>query len=71
MRIKRIIRQHRRDFVAVYECEHCGAEVERRGYDDRYFHEVVVPAIRCADCGEVASADYRPLTTKYADWETV
>lgn len=38
MKIKKIISQHRRDFQAVYECEHCGYTVESYGYDDEYFH---------------------------------
>lgn len=29
MRIQRKIRQHRRDFTAIYECEHCGHTLER------------------------------------------
>jgi len=39
MKIKTILKQNRRDFVAIYECEHCGNKVERSGYDDSYFHE--------------------------------
>lgn len=31
MKIKRIINQVRRDFIAIYECEHCEFEQERRG----------------------------------------
>ena len=38
MRIKQKIRQHRRDFTAIYECESCGATHEEGGYDDAYFH---------------------------------
>lgn len=38
MKIKKIISQHRRDFQAVYECEHCGYTVKSYGYDDEYFH---------------------------------
>jgi len=26
MKIKKIVSQHRRDFIAIYECEHCGHE---------------------------------------------
>lgn len=43
MRIKEIISQHRRDFTAIYECEHCGHTHESKGYDDDYFHREVVP----------------------------
>lgn len=67
MKIQKIISQHRRDFRAVYECEHCGATCEAIGYDDSNFHQNVIPAMACKACGESASTDYRPLTTKYPD----
>lgn len=64
MRIKEIISQHRRDFQAVYECQHCGYEEERSGYDDAYFHENVIPSISCTSCGkageEITSAPAVP-----------
>jgi len=65
MKIKKITRQHRRDFRAIYECEHCGATEEGSGYDDAYFHESVIPARKCASCDKTAADDYRPLATKY------
>lgn len=34
MKIARIIYQHRRDFMAVYECEGCGHQVEGKGYKE-------------------------------------
>ena len=72
MKIKRIISQNRRDFMADYECEHCGhVEKNQSGYDDSHFHQNVIPNMKCEKCGEKASADYRPLTTKYPDNETV
>ena len=67
MKIQRILSQHRRDFRAVYECEHCGATQEGTGYDDGFFHASVIPAMKCGDCGKTAADDYRPLATKYAD----
>ncbi len=67
MRIKEILWQHRRDFKAVYECEHCGATCTASGYDDRNFHENVVPKMQCPTCGKVASESYRPLATKYPE----
>lgn len=67
MKIKEIISQHRRDFIAVYECEHCGHIEKGSGYDDKYFHETVVPTMQCKGCGEAATGNYRPLTTKYPD----
>jgi ribosomal protein L37AE/L43A len=67
MKIKTIISQTRRDFKAIYECEHCGQEHESGGYDDAYFHEQVIPKFECKECGKTAGDDYRPLTTKYAE----
>lgn len=67
MRIKTIKRQHRRDFTAIYECEHCGDTHEDHGYDDLNFHRNVVPAMECKACGKSADDEYRPLATKYPD----
>lgn len=65
MKIKRKLSQYRRDFTAVYECEHCGAEEIGGGYDDVYFHRDIVPAKECKSCGKAAGSDYMPLATKY------
>ena len=67
MRIKEITSQNRRDFTALYECEHCGATKQGRGYDDTNFHQNVIPAMACQSCGEKAPEAYRPLATKYPD----
>ena len=67
MRIKTIVSQIRRDFTAIYECEHCGATMQGSGYDDSYFHTAVVPKKVCTVCGKQAAVNYRPLTTKYSD----
>ena len=67
MKIKEIVYQNRRDFTAIYECEHCGHEVKGSGYDDRNFHENVIPSMRCPKCGKTAPESYRPLATKYPD----
>ena len=67
MRIKEITWQHRRDFGAIYVCEHCGFEKKGRGYDDDNFHRNVIPNMVCEKCGKVASDDYRPMGTKYPE----
>jgi len=67
MRIKSIKSQHRRDFWAVYECQHCGHNQEDYGYDDAYFHNDVIPNLKCWKCGKKAGGDYRPLATKYPE----
>jgi rubrerythrin len=69
MRIKEILSQHRRDFTAIYECEHCGYTEKGSGYDDTYFHQEVIPKKVCPSCKKVAPDSYRPLTTKYPDKE--
>jgi len=71
MKIKKIISQHRRDFDAIYECEHCGHTYEGSGYDDSYFHQTVIPAKECPKCGKKADVNYRPLTTRYNDSVTI
>lgn len=67
MRIKKIIRQYRRDFTAIYICESCGNEEEGSGYDDAYFHNEVVPKKKCSKCKKTAGANYQPRKTKYAE----
>ena len=66
MKIQEIKSQHRRDFQAVYVCEHCGQTEEKSGYDDDYFHRNVIPKMKCPACGKVAPSNYRPLGTKYS-----
>jgi uncharacterized CHY-type Zn-finger protein len=50
----------------IYVCEHCDEEREGTGYDDKYFHEVVIPNMICQQCGKDASEAYRPLAPKYS-----
>lgn len=67
MKIKKIVERIRRDFTAIYECEHCGFEYEGDGYDDSNFHQSVIPKMKCPECGKMADANYQPLATKHAD----
>lgn len=67
MKIKKILSQHRRDFRAIYECEHCGAKYESSDYDDANFHKNVIPTFECRKCGKTSPEDYRPLATKYPE----
>ena len=71
MKINKIISQCRRDFLALYECEHCGYTTQASGYDDEFFHAQVIPGMKCYKCGKKAPEDYRPLATKYKDHESV
>lgn len=54
MKIKEKTYQHRRDFKAVFVCEHCGYENEIWGYDDANYHENVIPAMKCPQCGKTS-----------------
>jgi len=67
MKIKKIISQNRRDFRAIFECEHCTEEYEMGGYDDANFHNNVIPSFDCRKCGKKSPENYRPLTTKYPE----
>ncbi len=68
MKIKSIDSQHRRDYVATMECEHCGHEqIDKYGYDDANYHQNVIPKMKCDKCGKTAPDNYRPLTTKYPE----
>jgi DNA-directed RNA polymerase subunit RPC12/RpoP len=55
MKIKSITNQHRRDFTAIYQCEGCGAEHTGGGYDDDYFHDNVIPEMKCKACGKTGA----------------
>jgi hypothetical protein len=65
VKIKTIESQSRRDFYAVYECEHCGNTERMSGYDDDNFHRNVIPKMACKSCGKTAPDNYRPLAPKY------
>lgn len=74
MKIKEITRRHRRDFYAIYECEGCGSTEEKSGYDDRNFHDNVIPSFKCKNCGKSRNdlgikGNY--TQTKYAEYEIV
>lgn len=56
MKIKRKISQHRRDFWADYECEFCGhVDKHQSGYDDSFFHNNVIPKMKCTECGKASN----------------
>jgi transcription elongation factor Elf1 len=53
MKIKAILSQHRNDFTATMECEHCGhTQKLNSGYHDDFYHERVIPAMTCGGCGK-------------------
>lgn len=60
--------QHRRDFRAIYKCEHCGHEVEHYGYDDANFHENVIPNGVCPECRKTSGGvPYKPINPMYPE----
>lgn len=71
MKIKSSKSQSRRDFTAVYECEHCECTSKGYGYDDANFHNNVIPEMVCSECGKTSGDEYRPLAPKYAADEVV
>lgn len=53
MKIIEIKSQYRRDFRADYICEGCGyIEKNKSGYDDRNFHDNVIPKMKCPECSK-------------------
>lgn len=55
MKLIEILYQNRRDFQGVYQCEFCGYIEKDKGvdsYDDRYFHDKVIPNMKCPKCGK-------------------
>jgi hypothetical protein len=71
MKIQKIESQSRRDFFAIYECEHCGATERASGYDDANFHQRVIPQMKCKSCGKAAPEEYRALEPKYPAHVTI
>ena len=53
MKIREILSQHRNDFTAELECEHCERiQMLKTGYDDFYYHNHVIPSMHCRACGK-------------------
>ena len=76
MKIQKITSQNRRDFYALFECEFCGHVEKCSGYDDSYFHQSVIPTMKCDSCGKSTNLDTpknveppRPLAPKYPEHE--
>lgn len=74
MKIVKITSQHRRDFYAITECEECGTQDKISGYDDRNYHDNVIPNMKCKNCGksrnDLGIKDI-PTPTKYAEWQVI
>ncbi len=71
MKILKMLGQSRRDFTAIIKCESCDHEEKLdSGYDDSYYHEIVLPNMKCGKCGEStisANKLVEPQATKYPE----
>lgn len=52
MKIFKIDRQSRNDLYGILECEFCQEKQKFQGYDDDYYHNMVMSNIRCKSCGK-------------------
>ena len=75
MKIVKIISQYRRDFRADMGCEGClYLQTNVKGYDDRNFHDNVIPDMKCPRCNKSRNdlgIVAEPTPTKYNPWEVV
>ncbi len=67
MHIKEITYQFRRDFKAIYECEHCNQLQDGGGYDDDHYHQKIIPKMKCQNCGKKAGEAYIPAIPQYPE----
>lgn len=66
MKITKILTQHRNDFTALIDCEHCGTEEKlTTGYHDEYYHTKVIPAMHCKnpECGKNRAGEVKKEST--------
>ncbi len=65
MKIKTYLSEHRNDFSAIMECEHCNREATiTTGYHDNFYHTNVIPAMLCAGCGKNRAGETKDTYTK-------
>jgi len=68
MKIKEYLNRMGNDFWASYQCEFCGAiKGSTVGYDDRYYHENVIPKMVCDKCG-LSTAEGKRRGTERRVW---
>lgn len=73
MKLIKILAQNRRDFQGQYKCEFCGNEKTDNSmdsYDDRYFHDNVIPNRKCSKCGKSTNSEggtVEHTATKYPE----
>lgn len=75
MKIHQMISQSSRDFYATFKCEGCSeVSEEMSGYDDRNFHDKVIPDMKCKKCGKSSKdlgTEISHTETKYPSWMVV
>ena len=77
MKLLRKLDQNRRDFKGEYQCEACQftkIDASLCSYDDDYYHNNVIPATKCEQCGKSTKDLGLPnerMATKYAPDEVV
>lgn len=55
MKLIKILDQSRRDFQGTYKCEFCGhikTDSSMDSYDDRFYHDNVIPNKKCPKCNK-------------------
>lgn len=50
MKVKKIITQNSKYFLAIYECEHCGQTQKDKGFSDECFYLNTLPQMKCESC---------------------
>ena len=73
MKLIEILAQSRRDFQGQYKCEFCNhieTDSSMSSYDDRYYHDNVIPNMKCKKCGKSTISEngvIEQTATKYPE----
>jgi len=74
MKLIKVLSRSRRDFQGEYKCEFCGhieTDSSMNSYDDRFYHDNVIPSKVCVECGKSTISEGGEVThtpTLYPDW---
>ena len=52
MIIKEMLIQDDKEFKAIFTCEFCDNHVIKRGYNNKDFHDNIIPNVKCEKCGK-------------------
>jgi len=53
MKIQKVLWQERKDFTAIFKCEHCGDTVKGNGVVSAAFLKKALPDMTCEKCGKM------------------